>query len=336
MRIGFRADSDLFQGTGHVMRCLTLARQLKKSGIDIIFFSYIPSNSWLNDEISRFNIQIYPVEKNSFNCDLYKITKLDLLIVDSYEIDTSAINSYSKDCKLMAIIDGSDRGIKADIYLDQNIYEFQIKLNTSRSGSINLLGPKFALIRDEIRELKWTKVKTPMQIADAKIVCFAGGSDPKATTHAMAEIISGINELSSIFVAPTKDHKILHQILGGSNSKIMEFNQRLPALISTATSCFSAAGSSAWEILTIGVPSVFTVTAENQFESSLGIKFNGLGKLLGNSEMLLENIQAKRETIRQLLLDHKLRLEIFESCVALFDGYGTERVKEQILHLIEN
>ena len=36
-QIAFRCDASLLIGTGHVMRCRTLARQLRKRGADVVF-----------------------------------------------------------------------------------------------------------------------------------------------------------------------------------------------------------------------------------------------------------------------------------------------------------
>ena len=52
MNIGFRVDSSSKVGTGHVNRCITLAENFKKKGIEVIFISRADSGN-INTKIIK-------------------------------------------------------------------------------------------------------------------------------------------------------------------------------------------------------------------------------------------------------------------------------------------
>lgn len=334
MKIGFRADAHVYQGTGHIMRCLTLAQELKKLGIEVVFYSNIPEITWLNYEFTKNKIEVQRVQLNSFDVEFLTSQKLDLLIVDSYEIDAEQINFYSASNLVLAIIDGNDRGIFAQIYLDQNFTTKTSSMITTNSFALKLFGANYALIREELLSIKRSKIDTPSNLSDATILCMSGGSDPSQAILSMARIISKLDSLNSIFIAPTEFHENLSLILFGKNYRLIDFTNDLPDLLSSVDAVFSATGTSSWELLTIGIPSAFTITADNQFDSANEINKGELGLLLGQSEFLLDDVQLMQTRIMELLLDSSLRNKIFTNCRKYFDGKGVERVVSAILSYI--
>lgn len=313
------------------MRCLTLARKLIEVETEVFFFSSIPEESWIQRELAKHKIQLHKVEPNSFNSNLYKSLKLDLLIIDSYEIDVDLINEYGSKFPLMAIIDGSDRGIHAKIYLDQNLYNPNSQCLIERDNCVYLRGPRYSLIREEILNLKIKKLTYPKTLEESSIICFSGGSDPNSTILKMAEIVAGIPGLNSTFIANKNQHLNLRQILKGEKFQLLEFTEDFPRILNGADMAFSATGISSWELMTIHLPSVFTTVADNQIESAKGIEFWRTGLVIGSSEHLLLDIARKRKTLTDLLLNKELRTEIFLNCQNLFDGKGSWRVKDEIV-----
>lgn len=315
------------------MRCLTLARKLIEARTEVFFLSSIPENSWIQKELIKHKIQLYEVEPNSFDSNLYKMLKLDLLIVDSYEIDVDLINEYSSKSPLMALIDGSSRGINANIYLDQNLDAKFNYENIKESNSIYLLGSEFCLIREELLELKNYQIQTPKSLSEATITCFSGGSDPNSVILPMAKIVAKLIGVESTFIASREQFSELEKILGRSKFNLVEFGSGLLEAIKRTTATFSAAGTSSWELMTLGIPSAFTITAPNQLASSKAILKNGVGLFLGDSQDLLNNLAENSQKLEMLLLDHKLRSEIYENCLNHFDGKGSIRVTEKIFEI---
>ena len=105
MNIVIRVDASLFIGSGHVMRCLTLALKLKESGSNVIFICRKFEGN-LIDKIRVKGFDVFELKHNIIKkesdllwlgvtqkedadeCErLIKNIKIDWLIVDHYGID---------------------------------------------------------------------------------------------------------------------------------------------------------------------------------------------------------------------------------------------------------
>ena len=179
MNIAFRVDASSTIGTGHLMRCLTLADELKHRGMHTRFVSrHMPAHlrkmlTTKKHEVkllnSRFSVMVVGDLVHSEwlgitqECDAQDaILALsdkpwDWLIVDHYALDArweSALRQTAK--KILIIDDIADRQHDCDVLLDQNFYA---DMNTRYIGKVPkhcllLLGPRFALLREEFRKLR--------------------------------------------------------------------------------------------------------------------------------------------------------------------------------------
>ena len=67
MKIIFRADASIKIGSGHIIRCLTLAEELKKTGAEIKFISRAHEGN-LNAYISEKHFITVPLPKPQNTC----------------------------------------------------------------------------------------------------------------------------------------------------------------------------------------------------------------------------------------------------------------------------
>ena len=108
MRISFRTDSSNLIGSGHIIRCLKLAKELKSRGHKIIFISRDHEGNLIN--LIEENFQVYKLvfqTKTSIKkitniktglgrirsdmhqtLDIIKELKIDVLVVDHYGISS--------------------------------------------------------------------------------------------------------------------------------------------------------------------------------------------------------------------------------------------------------
>lgn len=279
MKILFRVDASLSLGTGHVMRCLTLAQYLKDTGAEVSFVCAEMDGNML-DYIGRQGFQVFSIPENVTpeedaikTFERLEQIRADLLIIDHYRINIqweTVIRQKIPGVKIMVIDDLANRPHDCDLLLDQNyLAEYEKRYNHLVPAPCKkLLGPKFLILRPEFyKERCQRKIK---QINN--ILVFYGGSDPTNET---------MKALKAFEVLSLPDVEI-HVVVGQSNDKkeaIERFcNERgyqlhvqinyLSELMSQADLSLGAGGVTMWERCFLGLPSIVTVVAENQIEST--------------------------------------------------------------------
>jgi UDP-2,4-diacetamido-2,4,6-trideoxy-beta-L-altropyranose hydrolase len=157
----FRVDASVQIGTGHVMRCITLAKALEKRNASCVFVCQLcPGNNI--EFIRSYGFKVLEIEESNgdfnFNIDakntlnVISDRKFDWLIIDHYGIDIYwelQVQSIAK--KTMVIDDLANRRHKCDLLLDQNI-----RINADAryaslipSECLSFFGPSNVILRSE-------------------------------------------------------------------------------------------------------------------------------------------------------------------------------------------
>jgi len=330
MRIAIRADASINQGTGHVMRCITLARSLQANGADITLMSSIEGIPWLTNYVQASGIKMDDARHGSLDSTWPKWPSFDLVIVDSYEIDAREISILNERVPVLALIDGDNRGISASMYLDQNLgAEMHAKDSTYDNRKI-LFGAKFALVRSEVIDAKLSVLRNQNEIDFGKMLVFLGGTDPGNGILKIAKLLRNVKFSKITLIAKSILHDQIQDILKGRVCEIIEFTNDLPQLIRQADAIVSAGGTSAWDIATIGTPAAYVCVAENQRNPIQTIEKLKLGIYLGDLDDIESNEGKFTDNINGLMSDSILRNTFFSNCRDTFDGLGSERVAEFI------
>jgi len=241
----FRADASLQIGTGHVMRCRTLARELKRQGSAVVFlcrpqpgdligmlseeFDVLVLVSQAQDRIEMEADFITPQRRkndhwlgasqvqDARDCmdALAKrgLQSIDWMVVDHYGLDDiwertmlASIGVFGSSPRLLVIDDLADRRHAADILLDQN-----------RSGPM-AVGRYAGLLPDYCRLLLgpqhalltpeyalWQDFM-PQRVHLARILIFFGGGD---TCELAAATIEALNrpDCSDLFLDVVHNHQ---------------------------------------------------------------------------------------------------------------------------------
>lgn len=271
-KVVIRTDASTEIGSGHVIRCLTIAHLLKKHDIDVYFMMQeVPGNL------------IDYVAKQGFR-NITTLESANLYIIDHYNIDEGweqKLRVYTK--KIMVIDDLANRSHDCDLLLDQNVVpQFETRYEGLISAhSVRLLGPSYLIMRDEFIKARQNMPDRTGKVK--KILVFMGGTDP---TDETSKILRALQETTTKF-------ETIHVVVGNGNVH-KEYIQAICTergfyyhcqidymadLMLQVDFSIGAGGSTTWERCYVGLPSSSTIVADNQriateYAAELGAVWN--------------------------------------------------------------
>ena len=288
-----RVDSSELIGSGHLMRCLTLAERMRNDGKNVRFICRDLAGNLCRIVVDKgFSLHMLPVHPPDEKLRgyaawltvipeidaqetidvLYTIQPIDRLVVDSYALDIAWEQRIRPLVQEIFVIDDlANRRHDCDILLDQNFYQ---ALEHRYDGLVPercklLLGPHHALLREE-----FYAARVHLRERDGRlrrILVFYGGSDATRETekaiHALLQlhlpavdvdvVVGGSNRRREYIEELCAQHDSLHYHIQVSN---------MAELMANADLCLGAGGTTTWERCFLGLPAIVTAIAENQFE----------------------------------------------------------------------
>lgn len=361
MNVVFRCDASLQIGTGHVMRCLTLANALEQKGHECTFICKDHEGN-LIEKIRQNGHQAYVLAADkdfdartgeldnrlahshwlgsSQAVDATQCQQLlsrqivDWLIVDHYALDCeweSTLRAFTK--QIMVIDDLADRTHDCDLLLDQNLG----MLDTDYAGLVPnhcklLTATKYAILRPEFAQWRDYSLRRHKLTPQLKTLLISlGGVDKDNVT---TQILKGLVES----VLP-KDCKI--QVIMGATAPHIDFVKKVASelpwqtdiivnadnmaeLMANADLAIGASGSTTWERCCLGLPSIQLVTAENQAKIAHYLKTQKVAFVIHRNSIRSQLTQI----IETLVENPQHLLEVSYKCSTITDGLGIEKVRK--------
>lgn len=336
-----RCDASVSIGTGHVMRCIALAQALKKLDMTITFLSQSLSKS-LKERMVKEGFSLVELTQCAQGDDLdIEQTKTfcqtnnpQILILDGYNFDLEYQMQLNALPSKMLLIDDSDgsRKICADFILNQNIWATTNLYQLSAFESNLLLGPRFALFRQEFcHRIKSRQISPTVQ----NILVTPGGSDPSNIIPTVVEALKNLN---------SQQLKI-RLLLGSMNQRKEEIKaatkhfpcqlelfdhiDSMPNFMEWADLAISGGGFTTFELALMGTPSLFFIESKYQEPNVNEFEKKQLARSLGHSKNCTASSISK--AINEIMTDHAIRTHFSTSCKLLFDGEGASRVAQTLL-----
>lgn len=300
----FRVDSSLQIGSGHVMRCLVLAEQLRANGAECHFISRAHPGNLLDLIRQRgFSVTALPVELSSspantqvarerlkestyapwLGCDWQTdaekaravLAKLqpDWLVVDHYALDQrweTALRPYYQ--KLMVIDDLADRPHQCNFLLDQNLgRQPQDYANLVPSQCKVLIGPQYALLRPEFSALRAYSLQRRQHPVLKQVLITMGGVDMSNATGQVLQALKGctLSQNCRISVVMGLQAPWLQQVRDQAKempwpTEVLVDISDMAQRMAESDLAIGAAGSTSWERCCLGLPTLLVVLGDNQ------------------------------------------------------------------------
>jgi UDP-2,4-diacetamido-2,4,6-trideoxy-beta-L-altropyranose hydrolase len=359
MKVVIRTDASLRIGTGHVMRCLTLADMLGAHGGTVRFVSrHLPDvlSSLLKERghdvtmlpcVVSTQMSVHQADANSYAAwlgvsqeqdaretaqALEDIGQADWMIVDHYGLDArweKAVRTCAKN--VFVIDDLADRAHDCDVLLDQNYYA---DMATRYDGLIPdtctlLLGSRYALLRSEFHEHRKTVV--PRDGAVRRLLVFFGGMDLANATSVALEAIARLDRHEiDIDIVIGSGHPARDAIQARCNELDARCHIQTPhmaELMAAADLAIGAGGTATWERCALGLPAMALCVADNQRQL---IRDAGRAGLLYAPDSDPSDGETQLIHLRALLENAALRNLISRNCLKAVDGLGTARIAQQL------
>jgi len=330
-----RTDASTEAGTGHLMRCIALAQAWKDSGGRAIFITACQGEGLLQ-RLRQEGFDINTLANTSPHKDDWDVLSGVLaghpdswVVMDGYHFDEAYQQRIKRTGNRLLVIDdlGHLKHYNADIIVNQNLNAESIHYSCESSTRL-LLGTKFALLRREF--LAWRDRKSEVSEAARKILVTMGGSDPGNQTAKVVKALCNIDipGLEVKVVAGTMNPHIDSLTAATEKCKthinLVRYAKNMPELIAWADVAIASSGTTVWELLYLGIPSLFLVLADNQRGIAEGLQSRGLGINLGwADDVTVESISG---AIKSLLKDADLRAKMSEKARKEVDGVGAARV----------
>jgi UDP-2,4-diacetamido-2,4,6-trideoxy-beta-L-altropyranose hydrolase len=308
VNVAIRADASADIGTGHVMRCLTLANALRGRGATVSFLCREYAGHLCSQvEADGFAVHRLPVLAASPSHASLAVPEIgweldaeqsrialehagmrpELLVVDHYGLGRPwerALRPLTR--RILVIDDLADRPHDCDVLLDPNLHDSpNIRYVGLVAASTRVfVGPRYALLRPEF-DLVAARTRDS---GLSRMLIFFGGADSSNEALKLVHALRGLAERAPPTVIVlgainSNVEELRRTTLGMDRIQLVVTTGEMARLMDEADLGVGTCGSAAWERCLLGLPALVVVSAENQRDDARILHSLGAVRNLGDA-----------------------------------------------------
>ncbi len=341
--IGIRVDANKEIAMGHVMRCITIAKQLVKKGCRVLFFT---ADEWARDTISQAGMdQIclhtrwdWMEEELPRLREMLPMAGVKTLLVDSYQATRAYFEGLKDLVRLIRIDDCFEPVCPVDVLINYNAYHVRFPYQETYTGGTRLLlGTDYVPLREEFAQDKNREKEAAENAEGFSVLLASGGGDARDALWGILQKTAGDESFENVIFHVAvgefypRGEELEAYAKAHPHVRIYRPCRDMAGLMAKCDAAVSAAGTMLFELSAMGVPTVFFQTADNQRYDR---------EFFGEEERMLyagdirqdreECLSAISENLKKLLADAALRERMSGELFKVTDGHGAERIAEQI------
>ncbi|MBQ3600881.1 MAG: UDP-2,4-diacetamido-2,4,6-trideoxy-beta-L-altropyranose hydrolase [Lachnospiraceae bacterium] len=337
--IAFRVDANEHIATGHLMRCMAIAKGFQRKGQEVVFFlaeeketkrledqniPYIVLHSdWRNLE-QELSLLEQLLEK-------YSITKL---IVDSYQVTQKYLKSLNQKVKVIYMDDMEEYQypVAGVIHYSNWPWDKSYEESYKNTDTICMVGMKYTPLREEFYP--------PVDVKEKKnILLTTGGTDQynvagRLLEYALAKRKENVLNMAHFLVVSgsLNQNKPHLEQLAQENDWITLYENvsNMGELMRDSYLAVSAGGTTLYELCACKVPTISFSFADNQegFTEEMGEQ--GIMYYAGDARKNTNLIADIYHKLNEMWNHEELCGQYRENMERLVDGKGVERIVEGI------
>lgn len=343
----FRCDGNKEIATGHIMRCLSIARACASLNAEICFLvSNEESISILKERFAfpnEFSIHCLNSDYHNMEAEIPIIKSIIAettqraslwLLIDSYYVTESYLSSLQKFCRIAYLDDILAFDYPVDLIIN---YDMDIEPACYHKAAIKLIGHAYTPLREQFKNVSY-KVHPEVQ----NILISTGGTDAYNVAVSFIK-----NVFTSTTEQSTEDKCHYHIITSRLNTRFQEIEQlasmypmihihenvhNMAELMCRCDLALSAGGTTLCELCAVGVPTISFATADNQLNAIKAFYEKGIIRYAGDVRFSLENILDNLMLfIKENSASYARREQISKSMRAYIDGNGADRIAAKLV-----
>lgn len=338
-----RTDGNETIATGHLMRCLSIARALKKrNALPVFILSDTTSISLLQNMMTQkertegafliIHLQTdyrNPEQEISVLQNILTRHTASYLLVDSYFVTKNYFDSLRQLCRIAYIDD-----LQAFDYPVNLVINYDLIVNTGfyKSAELIFAGGSYTPLREQFSLCPyrlWDEVKD--------IFISTGGTDPFNIAANLTRRLLSSPDLEKVcfhlLTGPMHVHRAELETLEKENERVVlhENVTDMAGLMAECDLAVSAAGTTLFELCAVGVPAVSYTMADNQIPGAKAFDQAGLIPCIGDIRNNPDFFETACEKIRRLANDSSARRQQSMRMRMAIDGAGADRIAAALL-----
>lgn len=365
-----RCDASLAIGSGHVMRCRTLARALQARGAEVVFACRRQPGDRIAQLAEEFRVLTLPAcpqpeaasigsaslsgralygtwlgcseEQDAADC-LAALAAASLgpptwLVVDHYGLSVAwqrLMQAGLAQPAVLVIDDLANRRHQSTVLMDAN------RLDSTAADPYQdlvpeactiLLGPPYALLDPLYPQLQ---PLLPVRRQLSRLLVFFGGVDLANHGAVALEALNHprLRHLAvDVVLGPGAPHRadLEARVQHRAHTSLHVGLPSLAGLMAQADLALGAAGTTSWERACLGLPALVVPVAENQNQGARALEASGVARCV-DLQAVADPVEALQRAVLDLLDAPAALQAMSDACLQLGDGRGLARVITALL-----
>ncbi len=329
--IGIRTDMNGIIATGHMMRCLSIAQELRKQEKDVIFlladgqaldlldsrgFPYAVLHTRWDDLESELDVL----------AEVMKDKRVTKLLVDSYYVTESYLRQLSSMAEVAYLDDLNAFDYPVHHLICYANYWEDLNYQKHYEYTQFYMGPNYAPLRSAFRYCKEHEIRPVAE----RLLLLSGGADRYDVYGQLLDRLDLAQYKRIDVICGAYDQKyeaLMHRFKDHANAAVHQAVTDIEKYMQAADLAVSAGGFTLYELCACGTPAVSFSLADNQLNNVKKFHADRVIEYAGDirSDPVAEQILACLERYRRDWRERKQRSIKMQQ---LADGRGAERIAE--------